>query len=79
MLVACVTRMNCLDFGEYLIPDPIIFLSDFSPLKDWAKLIHSTIIQIVVDVQIKLGGQVWCVTRKNCCEFGEDPNLDWIR
>ena len=25
---------------------------------------------------MKLGGQVGCVTRTNCFDFGEDPDLD---
>ena len=47
--VGCVTRTNWLDFCEDPDPDPIIFLSDSSPLRDRAKLIYSTISQNVVD------------------------------
>ena len=45
--VGCVTRKNQLDFGED--PNLIIFESDFSPLRERAKLIvkQSTISQKV--------------------------------
>ena len=32
--------------------------------------------QKVEDTQMKLGGQVGCVTRTNCFDFGEDLNPD---
>ena len=42
-----VSRMNGFDFGED--PDPRIFLSDSSPLRDRVKLIYSTVPQKVAD------------------------------
>ena len=50
-LVGCMTRKNWFIFGEDPIPDPdlIIFLSDFSPLRDSAKPIYYTISPKVVD------------------------------
>ena len=47
--VGYVTRKNCFNFVKYLNPDldPIIFLSDSSPLRDRAKLIYRTISQKV--------------------------------
>ena len=48
--VECVRRNKLFNFGEdtNLDPDLIIFLSDFSPLRDRAKLIYSTTSQKVV-------------------------------
>ena len=27
-------------------------------------------------IRMKFDGQIWCVTRTKCLDFGEDPNLD---